>query len=338
MKAAVYKDKNITISEIERPVLDGKGAIIKVLGCGLCGSDIVKYQHGFKDGGVLGHEVVGEIIEINSDNKSFKIGDMVALGHHYPCYECVYCKNGHYSMCDMFKTSNIVPGGFAEYIKVSEGHLKYTVAKIPENLDLIEASFMEPVGCCHRAVAMSGVKEGDNVLIIGLGSIGILMGQVAKAYGAKVFGSDMKRERLETALEYGFDGVVEYIDNETSSKNYKEKALETGADKVFLTAGANSSLDYALSCVRNGGTICVFASIKSDEAGFANNQLYYRELKVMGVYSSSPKDLHASMKLIQQGKINVKGLSTVYIFDKINDAIEDTIQNKVLKAFIRISD
>ena len=102
-------------------------------------------------------------------------------------------------MCREFKKTNIVPGGFSEYIYVSEAHLENTVAKIPDNLDSIEASFMEPVACCLRAVKRAAIKSGhtaksektctyrkkpqENVLIIGLGSIGLLMGQIAKHFG-----------------------------------------------------------------------------------------------------------------------------------------------------------
>ena len=106
MRASVIFKNSFVCKNIDKPILEGKGAIIKVIGCGLCGSDIVKFQHKFvKEGQVLGHEVVGEIIEINSDS-DFKIGDKVAVAHHYPCFECDFCKKGHPSMCKTFKNSN----------------------------------------------------------------------------------------------------------------------------------------------------------------------------------------------------------------------------------------
>ena len=131
MKTAVLQNNKFVMSDRPKPILDeyGEGAIVKVLGCGLCGSDIVKMRTGkAKNGDVLGHEVVGEIVEINSKT-NFDIGDKVALGHHVPCFNCGYCWGGNYSMCAHFKETNIHPGGFAEYIYVSEEHLMNTVFK-----------------------------------------------------------------------------------------------------------------------------------------------------------------------------------------------------------------
>ena len=99
MKTAVVSDDKIVIKQAEDLKLDGrKGAIVKVLGCGLCGSDIVKFVHKIsKNGTVLGHEIVAEIVDINSET-SFKIGDEIVTSHHIPCGECVYCKHGNVSI------------------------------------------------------------------------------------------------------------------------------------------------------------------------------------------------------------------------------------------------
>ena len=108
MKIALVDSDKIKVKEIDDITLDGRnGAIVKVLGCGLCGSDIVKFVHKIaKDGTVLGHEIVAKIVEINSKS-DFKIGDEIVTSHHIPCGECVYCKHGNVSMCKHFKSTNI---------------------------------------------------------------------------------------------------------------------------------------------------------------------------------------------------------------------------------------
>lgn len=322
MKASVISGNNFVYSDMEEPVLNSKGAIIKVLGCGLCGSDIVKFQHHFvKEGQVLGHEVVGEIVEINSDT-NFKIGDRVAVAHHYPCFECEFCKKGHPSMCKTFKSSNIFPGGFAEFIRVDEGHLKNTIHKIPENMDLITSSFMEPVGCCHRAVKRMGDIKGQKILVIGLGSIGLLIGQVAKVYGGEVFGFDINEKRLKQAEIYGIK-PAKNIDN-------------FEADGIFLTAGADATVKSSLSAIKSGGKICVFASVKNDETGFMNNEIYYREIMVYGSYSPAPIDLKTSFELLRDKKINVKNLSVIYELKDLDKAVQDTLNGSIMKAYIRM--
>ena len=323
MKAAVINNNQIEIKEFEKPKIKtcGKGAILKILGSGLCGSDIIKYLHK-KNGIVLGHEIVGKIIEIESDT-DFKIGDIIVMGHHIPCGKCVFCKGGSYSMCKQFKETNILPGGFSEYIFVSELHLKNTVHKIPNNLTLIEASYMEPLGCCVRAVERADLANNSTVAVIGLGSIGLLMGQAIKAQGHKVIGIDLINERLDLAKNFGFDDATNIIE-------------EGSVDAVFLTAGANSTIDSAKKYVRSGGTILIFASIKDDNIGFSNNDIYYRELKVLSSYSATPDSLKTSLRLLADKKVRVDNLTTEYNLVDLQKAIDDTLSNKIMKAYIRI--
>lgn len=326
MKTAQIKKNKIIIEKAPKPNLKkfGFGAVIKTSGCGLCGSDIVKFRQKFsKEGTVLGHEIVGEIIEINSKT-NFKTGDKIVSSHHVPCFKCVYCKNENYSMCRHFKKTNIIPGGFSEYIYLSEEHLQNAALKIPKKMTEIEASFYEPLGCCVRAIKRGkGNYKGEKALVVGLGSIGILMGQVLKVYGAEVYGCDVIQERIDFAKKFKIKAMP------------SSKTAKLNADIIFMTAGADAALDLAFQSVRDGGTIVVFASTPKN-SGYANNEIYYRELTVLGSYSPSPKDLKEAMKLLSAGKVNVKNISTIYDFCDIEKAFRDTIENKILKAYIKI--
>ena len=327
MKIAVIENNHIEIKEVETLKLDAKkGAVVKVLGCGLCGSDIVKFrEHISKDGTVLGHEIVAQIEEINSESQ-FKKGDNIVTSHHIPCGKCNYCKHGNVSMCEHFKSTNIKPGGFSEYVYLSEEHLLNVAHPMPANLTEIEASFYEPLGCCVRAVRRANLMPQSKVLVVGLGSIGILMSQALKAHSMEVTGCDLIAERIETLNNLGISAL--------DSRNLPAKREY---DAVFLTAGADKALDTALANIRNGGTILVFASTPHN-SGFPNNEIYYRELTVLGSYSPSPADLKESLELLKSGKVIVKNLSTVYNLDDIQKAFDDTINNKIMKAYIKIKD
>lgn len=320
MKSAELRNGKIKIVEKQIPALEGKkGAIIKVLGCGLCGSDIVKYLEN-KPNAVLGHEVAGEIIEIDATS-DFKKGDKVVLGHHYPCATCDFCKNKSYSMCETFKKTNIFPCGFSEYIYVTQGHLQNTVFKIPDNLTPVEASFMEPLACCIRAVKRAGYKKIDhpqNALVVGLGSIGVLMGQALSAFGVKAWGFDVNKERQKFAQNFdiAFNPDIKY-------------------DSIFMTSGSYKAIDTALKYIKAGGKIIVFSSIKNDD-GYKNNDIYYKELSVIGSYSPAPKDLGQAIKLLKDKKVRVEGFSTIYPLDKLQEAIDDTINNKIFKGYVQI--
>lgn len=327
MKIAVVNKDKITIKETPDITLNNrKGAIVKVLGCGLCGSDIVKFIHKIsKDGTVLGHEIVAEIVEINSKTP-FKIGDKIVTSHHIPCGECVYCKNGNVSMCSHFKETNIIPGGFSEYVYVSEEHLKNVAYIKPENLTDIEASFYEPLGCCVRAIKRAQLRGNSTALVIGLGSIGILMAQALKAFGMDVIGCDLIPERVKILRDLGITAF-----------NVKEMDTTFEADGVFMTSGADKAINTALKYVRNGGKILVFSSTPNNW-GYANNEIYYRELTVLGSYSPAPVDLQDSLNMLRSKLVKVDGLSTVYELDDIQKAFDDTINNRIMKAYIKIKD
>lgn len=335
MKTAQISGEKIVIKEVEDLKLNGKkGAIVRVLGCGLCGSDIVKFKHKISpDGTVLGHEIVGIIEEINSDTK-FKKGGKIVSSHHIPCFECTYCKHQNYSMCKHFKETNIIPGGFSEKIYLSEEHLKNVAYKIPNNISDEEISFYEPLGCCIRAIKRCNLIKDDKILIVGLGSIGLIMAEGLKAYGYKVYGCDLIEERIKLAssraIESFNSGNLENFD-----KIIREKTENYGIDAVFMTSGADKAIDVALKTVKQGGKILVFSSTPLSN-GYPNNEIYYKELTILGSYSPSPDDLKESFDLITSGRLKVKDLTTVYSLENIQQAFDDTISNKIFKAYIKM--
>jgi len=240
-------------------------------------------------------------------------------------------------MCSEFKASNIIPGGFCEYIYVSERHLEDTVQKVPENLSDIQASFTEPSACCLRAIRRANIKKGDVAMVIGLGSIGLLMGQILKSFGAIVIGCDLIEERIKLAEELGFDRVYKYSSDEEISKLCRVDFQTEGVDVIFLASGSEKTIPLALKCVRNGGVICVFSSVHSSESGFSNNEIYYRDLTVFGSYSPASSDLKDALELLKHNIIKVDGLITKYSFEEINQAVADTLSNKIIKAYIKIN-
>ena len=326
MKVAEIENEIVVLKDREDEVLEGrKGAIVKVLGCGLCGSDIVKLKHKLvKSGTVLGHEIVAQIVEIDSET-NFKKDDVIVTSHHIPCGKCEYCKNGNVSMCRHFKETNIRPGGFSELVFVSDEHLKNVAYLKPENLTEEEASFYEPLGCCVRAVKRASLRENSTVLVIGLGSIGIIMAQALKAFGMNVIGCDLLASRVQILKNLGIEAFT-----------LNEMCESIKADGVFMTSGSDKAIDTALKFVRDGGKILVFSSTPQN-FGYANNEIYYRELTVLGSYSPAPIDLKDSLELLATKQVKVNGLSTVYTLDKVQIAINDTLENKIMKAYIKVS-
>lgn len=326
MKVAQIENGILVIKERENEALNNrKGAVVKVLGCGLCGSDIVKLKHNLaKEGTVLGHEIVAQIVDIDSDT-DFKNGDIIVTSHHIPCGKCEYCKNGNVSMCRHFKETNIKPGGFSELVFVSEEHLKNVAYIKPQNLTDDEAAFYEPLGCCVRAIHRAYLNQNSTALVIGLGSIGILMAQALKALGIKVVGCDLISSRVELLKKLGIEAF-----------HVNEMCESIKVDGVFMTSGSDKAIETALKYVRDGGKILVFSSTPQN-FGYANNEIYYRELTVLGSYSPSPTDLKESLELLTSKQVRVENLSNIYTLEQIQKAINDTVENKIIKAYIKIN-
>ncbi len=336
MKTAQVNKEKIVIKNVEDLKLNGrKGAIVRVLGCGLCGSDIVKFKHNIvKDGAVLGHEIVALIEEIDSDT-DFSIEDKIVSSHHIPCFKCTYCQHENFSMCSHFKETNILPGGFSEKVYLSEEHLKNVAHKVPTNLSNEEISFYEPLGCCVRAIKRCNLQKEDKILVVGLGSIGLIMAQAIQAIGYKVYACDILDERIKIANDKNIESFNS-LNLDEFNAIIQEKTDGFGVDAVFMTSGADKAIDVALKTIKMGGKILVFSSTPNN-LGYANNEIYYKELTVMGSYSPSPEDLKESFELLSSEKVDVKNLTTTYSLDNIQQAFEDTISNKIFKAYIKIN-
>ena len=222
--AQVFQDK-IIIKEMKDEQLNGRrGAIVRVLGCGLCGSDIVKFKHKIvHDGAVLGHEIVAQIVDINSST-NFKIGDKIVTSHHIPCGECNYCKHGNVSMCEHFKKTNIFPGGFSELVYVSEEHLQNVAYIVPENLSEEEISFYEPLNIDWdgNELLLSDILGTEND-----GVYNILEDEVDKQLLVLALKKLNVREKEIVELRYGLNGKGE--------KTQKEVADMLGISQSYIS-------------------------------------------------------------------------------------------------------
>src|SRR6266550_1790322 len=165
MKVLVAQDNGFRVQEISRPLLSEGEMLLQVTACGVCFSDVhkIRFQR-MEDPVVLGHEVAGRVVE--SSAAKFKVGDRVVVAHHVPCGRCHYCCHGNISMCAEFKKTNLDPGGFAEFVRVPVEHVESVAFPIPDSLTDNEASFMEPLACCVRAVKRAGIQPSDVVVVV----------------------------------------------------------------------------------------------------------------------------------------------------------------------------
>lgn len=335
---AYDKNQKLVTTEILKPTINKDEALLKLDVCGVCGSDLVKIKNDLvQEGTILGHEVVGTIVEVGSQVKKWSPSQKVIVAHHVPCLACYYCKSGNFSMCTQFKSTNLSPGGFAEYIKVSRAHLEHTTFLIPKGtVSNYEIALTEPLACCIRAVQRAEVAPSSSVLICGLGSIGMMLGKLCSEKQAYVLGCDLLEERINLAKEISaiHNG---YLANSNEANSWiLNKTEGRGVDIIFLTSGSEKSIQSVSSLIRSGGKIIVFSSIPKEE-GFYNNEIYYRELTIIGSYSPSPLCLKEAYQLIITEKIKLRKIITNIIpLKELPKQIDKCFKNESLKMMVEV--
>jgi len=299
MKALLcYSQDEFKLEEIDRPGILEDEMLIEMLYTGLCGSDIVKIMDPeVKKPAVFGHEVVGRVVETGKNVTEFKKGDIVVTAHHIPCYRCHYCLHGNHSMCRHFKETNIYPGSFCQYIRLSGEHIKYTTFKVPSDLNPVEALFIEPLACCIRAMDRIAFRKNDVFSVVGTGVIGMLFVQLIKSSGGKVVAIDLDDERLSLARTLGAEHILN-PSNKKVTGEIKKIAAEF-IDVAILTVTNKNTLSDALSYIRDGGTASIFgASGKESRFEVDLENIYKRELTIMSSYSATPESLRRAFDIV----------------------------------------
>lgn len=340
--ARIEEDFQLAVSQAPLPALPERGALLKVIGCGLCGSDLDKLIHQKSPpGSILGHEVVGIIEALNDDHPSgWRLGDRIMVSHHVPCGVCHYCRNDSESMCRQFKQTNLDPGGFSQYIALSEGHLRHTAFKTPPEISSAEASCVEPLACVLRGIRRAGVSFNGAVAVVGLGFIGMMAAQVYQNDGYAVYGVDVDPARLAFAKTQGFvtDAFHSVQDRETLNDTLQQHLPVGRVDTVFLTAVNAKTLALAGDLVRDGGNIVIFTSAPPDTT-LDPSQLYFREINLITSYSPALQDLDAAAQMIFRRKIDVKTLvSHCLPLPEIQQAVELYRSAQAMKVFITMGE
>jgi L-iditol 2-dehydrogenase len=316
-----------------RPVIRAGELLLRLRGCGLCGSDIAKIgAAGTKVPVILGHELVGDVVETGAGVSGFTVGDRAVAAHHVPCGGCHFCRRGSESMCAAFKTSYLDPGGFAEYVRVPAANVRHATFRIPRHVSDEAASFVEPLACCLRAVRRARVEPGDTAVVIGLGSIGCLFVQLLRRAGARVIGVDLLTERLALAKRLGAEAAGT---PESAAPLVRELSDERGADHVVVTGGGTAVLPWTTSVLRDGGRIHYFAGGAGDALPLPLDVLYKRELTVTATYSSSPADLAAAFALVVDGDVSTEPLVSHRLpLDRVDEGVALMRRQAALKVFV----
>jgi len=304
-----------------------KGEVrVRIQYCSICGSDLGAYKNAsdrFRPPLVLGHEFSGIVDEIGEGVDSLKLGQHVCGNPPIYCGECWYCTHGHYNICpNRLSLGNSVGidkcnGTFREYIVLPA----YTLVPLPESMDLLYGSLMEPLAVGYHAAQNGSFMPGETVTVIGAGPIGLMTVLSLKALGAgRIICSDISEARLELARQLGADTLVN-IKNEKLEDVVKRETDGLGGDRTIICTEAPSSFYQAIEVTRSCGDVILVGMIQK-KIEFCPMDIFGRDINIISNYTFTD-EIYEAVDMVSQGKIDLEPMITsIYSLEYGKDAFD----------------
>ncbi len=311
MHAAVYRGQGIVaVEEVETPRIRPGEILIRVEACGVCHTDLKKVEYDLlPPPRIYGHETAGIVAQAGESVSAFAPGDRVVVFHHIPCRGCFYCLRKLYAQCPVYKkvgvTAGFEPagGGFSQYVRVMDWIVRGGVEKIPGGVSFEQASFVEPLNTCLKAVHTSGAGPGDVALVMGQGPIGLLFTMLLADRGTRVVATDTIPSRLALSLECGAERSFDPRKTDAAAE-LKSLTAGRGADVVFVATAAKGLVEAAVDASRPGAKICLFAQTSGKERiELSGAGICVGERTLFGSYSASVDLQKESAALVFGGRL-----------------------------------
>jgi L-iditol 2-dehydrogenase len=317
MRAAVYRgQQDVRLETVAVPEIGRGEILVRVHTCGICGTDLKKIATGSHSAPrIFGHETSGQVVATGEGVENFIIGDRVMVFHHIPCRECYYCRHKVFAQCPVYKKVGATAGfdasggGFSEYVRVMDWIVRAGVVKLPDSVSYEQAAFVEPVNTCMKGIEALGIRQGETLLVIGQGPIGLILAILAKRAGAEVVTSDLHPQRLKISTSYGIVHNVNAA-SEDPVKVVRELTGGRGADTVVLAVAGNSLIRTAIEAARPGGKIMLFAQTQRGEVSIDPASICVDEKMLLGSYSASVDLQEENVGLVFGGEIDFARLIT----------------------------
>ena len=327
----------VEVVELGQPTAGSGEIVVAMKACGLCGTDLEKIRGEYTASmPVIGHEAVGVVSSVGERVEGHNVGDRVFPHHHVPCYECELCKAGSETMCEKYRTSNIVPGGFSDYFRVPEWNVsKGGVLRLPDSVPFEAASLIEPLACCVRALRRCKVMPGDSVLVVGAGPVGMSHALVLEQMGAKVMLSDVSEARLDFAAEAGFATVLNAAKEDVPSRVTSETG-GLGADVAIVATGSKQAIVQGLRSIRKGGKVCLFGvPTKGSVLDYDVSELYNSEQQIITSYAATEDDTKEALRIISSNTSDFGRLVTHrFPLSRFSEAVEVASSARSMKVVL----
>jgi L-iditol 2-dehydrogenase len=345
MKAAVINAPgNYGVYEVDMPACPDGGMLVKVLAVGLCGGDLRTIRMGHHRvylPFIVGHEVSSEVVELGKAYEGqWSMGDRLAISPVVYCGVCDFCLEGVFELCAGYKElAQSWPGGFADYMAIpSEAVVRGTIQKIPEWIDPVHATIVEPLSSCVNAQEKGRVGLNDTVVVIGAGPIGTFHLELARARGAQtVIVADVNQDRLRLIEPFKPDhlinvAAVDLVDEVRRITNGR------GADVVITANPVPETQVQAVEMARKGGRVLLFGGLPNDQSrpGIDMNLVHYNALHLIGTTIFAPRHNRIAMNLVASGRISAENfISHILPLTQFTEGVKLAMEGKTRKVVFK---
>jgi L-iditol 2-dehydrogenase len=337
LQCLLVEPRKIEIREVDVPAPSEGELLIKIGAALTCGTDLKAYIRGhpvIPMPGPFGHEFSGTVEAVGRGVEGFEEGEEVMAVHSAPCLSCAYCRKGLHNLCeDIMRTKAL--GAFAEYLLLPSRIVRQNAFHKPPGLPFEEAALLEPLSCVVHGLAPLDIREGDSVLIIGAGPIGLIHLMLIKgtARGVSAAVADVNRQRLDKALALGADATIDPSKKEVTDALDELTPSGMGFDYVFECTGRPEVWEASVGYLRRGGTLVLFGGCpKGTSVTYDTARLHYDEITMKGVFHYTPADVRKAHELILGGTLDLSGLiSGSYPLKHIGKAFESLAEGEGIK-------
>lgn len=345
MKAVVYHAPgDIRAEDVAKPACADGELLVKVDACAVCGTDLKTQKVGnprITPPLTMGHEFTGLIEQVGPDGVGgFAEGDRIVMATSISCGDCAYCRRGWPNLCvNLAPMGFTYPGGMAEWVVIparalENGH----VVKAPSGLAPSHAALAEPVSCAVNSLGQCDLQQGDTVLVLGAGPLGLMNACVARSLGAgKIILSEVNDARLAQAEGFDFDALISPAKSDLANLVMSETD-GLGADIAIVAASAAAPQEQAVNLVRKRGTVVLFASLPkgSSTLNIDSRPIHYGELRVVGTSDSAPWHVEKAVELLASGQVPAGKLATHTLpLDQIHRAFDLMASGEALRVVLR---
>lgn len=306
MAAVLYGKEDLRVQEVAVPQIAAGDVLVKVRAALTCGTDVKVFRRGYHarmivPPALFGHELAGDVVAVGEAVTKFRPGDRIVAANSAPCGACHYCRKGNQNLCSDLLFNN---GAYAEFMRIPSRIVERNTYLVPDHVTYQDAALIEPLACVMKGVEESGLKPGDDVVVIGLGPIGLMFVRLAKVRGARVIAVGRRKTQVERAARMGADELIISAGDTDVVEEVRKLTGGHGADVAIEAVGIPETWEQAVRMVRRGGAVNFFGGCPNDSrVTLETSLLHYSEITCKASFHHTPALIQRALESVSRGEI-----------------------------------